>query len=114
MPDSRGYDLPPELERRLLDYFGGSPRPVPFQFTTYPLDVFSRVRELGTTGNLEEAWDQFNDRRAFLIDKELSEGLSDEEASELQRLRTRPIAIWIRLSDSTQDLSGLEDRVRNG
>ncbi len=110
----RGYDLPPELERKLLDYFHGSPRPVPFEFTAYPLDVFSRIRVLGATGDLEEAWDQFNDRRAFLIDKELSEGLSDEEAAELQRLQDAADRYLDTVSPiRLEDLTWLEDRVRN-
>lgn len=29
------YDLPPRLERKLLDYFRGSERPVPFEFGDY-------------------------------------------------------------------------------
>jgi hypothetical protein len=29
------YDLPPRLERKLLDFFSGFPRPVPFPFPDY-------------------------------------------------------------------------------
>ena len=32
---SRAYDLPPAVERRLLDYFCGHPRPGPVDFTQY-------------------------------------------------------------------------------
>jgi hypothetical protein len=111
----RGYDLSPEFERNLLDSFSGSPRPVPFEFTAYPLDVFSRLRVLGTTRNRKGAWDQFNDRRAFLIDKELSEGLNAEEASELQRLQDAADRYLDTVAPiQLEDLSGLEDRVRNG
>jgi hypothetical protein len=31
----RAYDLPPRLERKLLDFFRGYPRPVPFPFPDY-------------------------------------------------------------------------------
>lgn len=31
----KAYDLPPRLERRLLDFFRGYPRPVPFPFPDY-------------------------------------------------------------------------------
>lgn len=31
----RGYDLSPRTERKLLDYFRGQPRPVPFRFGEY-------------------------------------------------------------------------------
>lgn len=35
----KAYDLPPRLERKLLDFFRGHPRPVPFQFSEYfPID----------------------------------------------------------------------------
>jgi predicted DNA-binding antitoxin AbrB/MazE fold protein len=110
-----GYDLPPELERMLLDFFDGSPRPVPFEFTAYPIAAFSRVRVLGANGDSERAWDAFNDRRAFLIDKELSEGLSDEEAAELQRLQDAADRYLDTVSPiQLEDLSWLEARVRNG
>ena len=31
----KAYDLPPRLERKLLDLFCGHPRPVPFDFPDY-------------------------------------------------------------------------------
>jgi hypothetical protein len=31
----KGYNLPPRLERQLLDFFRGAQRPVPFPFTEY-------------------------------------------------------------------------------
>ncbi|MBW2031078.1 MAG: N-6 DNA methylase [Deltaproteobacteria bacterium] len=31
----KAYDLPPRLERKLLDFFNGYPRPVPFSFPDY-------------------------------------------------------------------------------
>lgn len=31
----KAYDLPPKLERQLLDFFSGHQRPVPFKFTEY-------------------------------------------------------------------------------
>ncbi len=36
----KGYNLPPRLERQLLDFFQGSQRPVPFPFTEYFLESF--------------------------------------------------------------------------
>lgn len=111
----KGYDLPPEIERRLLDYFRGSPRPVPFKFTAYPLDTFSRARVLASLNDLDAAWDDFNERRAYLIDKELSGGLTVDETNELQRLqdaadRYLDTIAPIRL----EDLGWLEERMRNG
>ena len=31
----KAYDLPPRMERKLLDFFRGYPRPVPFPFPEY-------------------------------------------------------------------------------
>lgn len=37
----KGYNLPPRLERQLLDFFRGSDRPVPFAFNEYFPEFFS-------------------------------------------------------------------------
>lgn len=37
----KGYNLPPRLERQLLNFFHGSQRPVPFPFTEYFPESFS-------------------------------------------------------------------------
>ena len=37
----KAYDLPPRLERKLLDFFSGYPRPVPFDFPDYYPEDFS-------------------------------------------------------------------------
>ena len=37
----KAYDLPPRLERKLLDFFRGHPRPVPFDFPDYFPEDFS-------------------------------------------------------------------------
>jgi type I restriction-modification system DNA methylase subunit len=37
----RGYNLPPRLERQLLDFFRGSQRPVPFPFNEYFPESFT-------------------------------------------------------------------------
>lgn len=37
----KGYNLPPRLERELLDYFRGEPRPVPFEFKEYIPESFT-------------------------------------------------------------------------
>jgi type I restriction-modification system DNA methylase subunit len=37
----KGYNLPPRLERQLLDFFRGSDRPVPFAFDAYFPESFS-------------------------------------------------------------------------
>ena len=37
----KGYNLPPRLERELLDYFRDETRPVPFEFKEYIPESFS-------------------------------------------------------------------------
>ena len=37
----KGYNLPPRLERELLDYFKNEPRPVPFEFKEYIPESFT-------------------------------------------------------------------------
>ena len=37
----KAYDLPPRLERKLLDFFRGYPRPVPFDFPDYDPEDFA-------------------------------------------------------------------------
>ena len=37
----KGYNLPPRLERELLDYFRDEPRPVPFEFKEYIPESFT-------------------------------------------------------------------------
>jgi hypothetical protein len=40
----RAYGLPPWLERKLLDFFRGQPRPVPFEFGDYfPADFTPNI-----------------------------------------------------------------------
>ena len=43
----KGYNLPPRLERQLLDFFRGSQRPVPFPFTEYFPESFTPTIPLG-------------------------------------------------------------------
>ena len=64
-----GYDLPPHLERKLLDFFDGSQRPVPFPLTRYELESFLPLRILGYVDKPEEIWEAMNQRRIELIEK---------------------------------------------
>ncbi len=83
----KGYDLAPHLERKLLDFFDGTPRPVPFTFTGYDLETFLPVRILGNTDNPAEKWESLNRRRVELIEKEADVGLGEDEQSELEGIQ---------------------------
>jgi hypothetical protein len=83
----RGYDLPPHLERKVLDFLEGSPRPVPFSFTGYDLEAFLPVRILGNVDDPQGEWESINERRSQLIDKEENEDLSGGEQDELDRIQ---------------------------
>jgi hypothetical protein len=43
----RGYNLPPRMERQLLDFFRGQRRPVPFEFGDYFPPDFTPTIPLG-------------------------------------------------------------------
>ena len=110
----RGYDLPASLERQIFDFFAGAERPVPFDFSGYDLQSFMPSRMLPGVSDPELAWDAFNERRAYLIDKELAEGLDGKEESELKSLQ----AVADRYLDTIspvqlEDLDWLAERIRN-
>jgi hypothetical protein len=111
----RGYDLPARLERQLLDFFDDTERPVPFGFSKYDLPSFMPVRLLNDVTNPALAWEEFNERRAFLIDKELTDGLNEQEEVELQRLQDTADRFLDTVSPiHLENLDWLEERVRNG
>jgi len=111
----RGYDLPARLERQLLEFFDGTERPVPFEFNKYDLPSFMPVRLFPDVADPALAWENFNERRAFLIDKELTDGLNNEEEAELQRLQDTADRFLDTVSPiHLENLDWLEERVRNG
>jgi hypothetical protein len=81
------YDLTGHLERKLLDFFDGSPPPVPFTLTRYDLETFLPARILGGGENPAEKWEWLNRRRVALIEKEAGDGLGADEQSELDRIQ---------------------------
>lgn len=84
----RIYDLPPALERRLLDYFTGHPRErVPFTQTEY---VPARIPEPQTLAQLlaiTADWEIHNERRSDLIEKEYRGRIKPAELAELESLQ---------------------------
>jgi hypothetical protein len=84
----RLYNLPPELERQLLDYFAGHARErVPFAQTEYMPKRFTAINTLDELLALTVDWPIHNERRSLLIDKEYQGTISREELSELNRLQ---------------------------
>lgn len=84
----RIYDLPPALERSLLDYFTGHSRDrVPFTQNEY---IPARVTEPQTLAQLlaiTADWDTHNERRSELIEKEYRGRIKPAELAELESLQ---------------------------
>ena len=75
----REYDLPPFLERELLDLFQGITRPVPFDFNGYYPENFTAYLPLHeiTSDDFQQARANFLlERMPFLDDPEITEALS--------------------------------------
>jgi hypothetical protein len=70
----------------------------------------------GVSSGIQEpvkTWKSYNDRRAFLIDKELTEGLSPDERRELKGLQDAADRYLDRFEPlPSEDLSWLDERVR--
>jgi hypothetical protein len=105
------YALPPELERELLDAFDGVPRVgVPFEQTRYISRDFRETLTLDDFLRITDEWEQTDDRRGQLIDKEFRRGgRSPEENAEftdLQRLYglRRTFRRWERTGDANHPL----------
>lgn len=82
------YNLPPALERRLLDYFGGFERVgVPFQQTKYYPAGFQGGNTLAELIAITADWETNNQRRIELIEHEEDRRLTKDEESELERLQ---------------------------
>jgi len=80
----RGYRLPLHLEKKLLAFFEGVPRPVPFPFNGYSADEFFYLRLLRIEEDFSAAWEAFNSRRVELIKKKRWNALDPAEAEELR------------------------------
>lgn len=84
----RLYQLPPKLERRLLDYFVGQARVgVPFEQTEYYPAEFKGAQTLDELLSITADWDANNERRVALIHKESKRKLGKKEAAELKKLQ---------------------------
>ena len=82
------YKLPPALERRLLDYFGGCERVgVPFHQTEYYPAGFEGGNTLAELLAITADWETNNQRRITLIDHEEDRRLTKAEEAELEHLQ---------------------------
>ena len=93
------YGLSAEQQRKLLDLFHGHKRPVGFEFTGYFPDHFKDQITLSDFVRINYDWDETNDRRCELIEKNvLGEGLQAQEKLELDHLQ-HLTDLMVRLKD---------------
>jgi len=84
----RLYNLPPLLERKLLDLFSGiRRRGVPFEQTEYFPRGFTELERLSELLAITADWSKTNRRRAKLIDLEEEGRLTPAQAEELENLQ---------------------------
>jgi type I restriction-modification system DNA methylase subunit len=84
----RLYNLPPKLERRVLDYFSGHTRErVPFVQEEYLPKDFTAINTLDELLAITADWPIHNERRSDLIDKEYEDKITADELRELKRLQ---------------------------
>lgn len=100
------YALPPELERELLDAFDGVPRVgVPFEQTRYIPRDFRETLTLDEFLRITDEWEQTDDRRCQLLEKEFEGGgLMPAESAEFDKLQRlydlrRSYVRWQRTGD---------------
>jgi hypothetical protein len=75
----RAYDLPPVLERELLDTFQGKERPVPFEFSGYypeGLDAYIPLHELISPAFVQARADRILERLVPVNDPVISEAMA--------------------------------------
>ncbi len=105
------YALPAELERELLDFFDGVTRVgVPFEQRGYIPLAFRETQRLDEYLRITDEWEQTDDRRGQLIEKQYRGGgrttAEQVEFAELQRLYDlrRSYRRWQRTGDAHSPL----------
>ena len=82
------YQLPPQLERQLLDMFNGvERRGVPFRQTEYFPAHFTDLQRLEDLLAITGDWEQTSVRKTELIEKKICRTASETELQELARLK---------------------------
>ena len=93
------YGLDAVSQRKLLDQFNGHRRPVGFEFTSYFPDHFRDDITLSDFIRINYDWDETNQRRGDLIQKNVyGKGLDKVEAAELEHLQ-HLTDLMVRLKD---------------
>lgn|SRR5215813_5452588 len=110
----RLYNLPPDLERQLLDLFTGiERRGVPFKQTDYIPKGFSDISTLSELLAVTADWRQTNERRAQLILKEVKKTISPAENRELDYLQNLADArISLLAPLPIKELEALRDKLK--
>ena len=107
----KGYGLTDLLLLKVLSYLRQADRPVSVEYRVGDLEA--RLSNGVFVEDPVAAWDAFNNRRAELIDKELADGLDQEEQQELEELQDAAGGYLSRFEPlPVEDLSWLEERVR--
>ena len=82
------YQLPPHLERQLLDLFSGvERRGVPFEQQGYFPQGFTEISRLNELLAITADWEQTNTRRFQLIEKKVKRKIRANEKRELDYLQ---------------------------
>lgn len=100
----RLYDLPPLMERRILELFTGvQRRGVPFVQNEYFPKGFDDLYRLGDLLAITADWAQTNRQRCQLIQKDVKGRLHEKEREELARLERLADAriAWVELQQPT-------------
>lgn len=93
------YGLSAAEQRKLLDQFQDFNRPVGFEFTGYFPDHFKDDITLSDFVRIQYDWDESNQRRGDLIQKNIyGKGLDEKEVSELEHLQ-HLTDLMVRLKD---------------
>ena len=78
-----GYKLPAHLERKILRFFDGERRPVPFSFEGYDLDRFAMTRAVGGGRDVAARLGETRTRRMALAARLIAGTLTPAEDKEL-------------------------------
>ena len=105
------YKLPPQLERKLLDFFTGHERVgVPFHQTEYYPAGFQGAHTLAELLSITGDWEATNSRRIKLIDLEYDGKLKKPDVAELEKLQH--LAMLRRRLVAPYPIAELDDEIK--
>lgn len=107
------YELPSHIQRQLLDQFARWKRPISVDFKGYFPDHFTDPITLSDFVKIQYDWEETNDRRCDLIDKNINGELSSEEQTELEHLQhLADLAIRLKAPRPLDDLDGMIEKLK--